>query len=652
MLTDRYTRPNRAGKAASSLRRKILPMAIASLAAVSLGSQAFEFDTGNPDLKLRWDNTVKYNLTMRAQEQDKSVLRDGVPLAQLADDADLGWKQGDIVSNRFDVLSEMDLVWKNSFGVRVSGAAWYDQAYSGDSKHPGYNKYLLDNGNYADTWGSVTVAPGEFTDDAKELSYRGAELLDAFVFASFNVGDEMGATIRAGRHTIYWGNSLLLTGAVHGIAGSMTTLDAQKGFSVPGSEAKELFLPTNKISGTLQISQNLSLVGYYSLEFQKYRLPPLATYQNRAEGLSADNDQFVTLIPGEIDPATLELISPRSGFSKFSDDEPGSGEWGTGINYYLEDSGWDLGLYYLNYNDKLPQGLNGAMNLGQFASMRADAGGAVFQQLVDLWPSFNNGVPADAATEFTGGGYPAIGYGTYNWVYKEDVDLIGFSASNQIWDISWGADFVYRGNAPVNTWLAGQLQHVGDIPPDMPADISALLADNLEGNGFSYDNWDVYAQSPSNYPGAVGDTAHIVVNAVGLLSPSDFWDGGAWAVETTASTLLKVTDNKELLHPSVQKHEITGTIAANFAPVWFQVSPGLDLRTPITIAYTYTGDAPPIAFGGTKKYGSGSAGVRLDYQQTWRADLKYNYNFGPREPAIAGNVKDRGNVSLTIKRTF
>lgn len=69
--------------------RKLLPMAIASLTVISMGAQAFEIDTGNPDLTLRWDNTVKYNLTMRAQDQDKSVLRDGVPLAQLADDADL-----------------------------------------------------------------------------------------------------------------------------------------------------------------------------------------------------------------------------------------------------------------------------------------------------------------------------------------------------------------------------------------------------------------------------------------------------------------------------------------------------------------------------------------------------------------------------------
>ncbi|MEE4144449.1 MAG: DUF1302 family protein [Halieaceae bacterium] len=631
--------------------RKLLAAAIATLTSVSMSAQAFEFNSGNPDLKVRWDNTVKYNLTVRAQDQDRAVIAEGGVLANLADDADLGWEQGDLVNNRFDLLSEMDLVWKDKYGVRVSGAGWYDHAYSGDSKHPGYNKYLLDNGNYADTWGSIAVAPGEFGDDAKFLSYRGAELLDAFVFASFDIGEEMGASVRAGRHTIYWGNSLLLNGAIHGIAGSMTSIDAAKGFAVPGSEAKELFMPTNRISGTLQMSQNLSLVGYYSMEFEPYRQPALATYQSRGEGFTHDNDQFATLIPGQIDPDTLELISPRAGYSKFSDAEPGSGEWGAGVNYYLEDSGWDLGLYYLNYNDKLPQGLNGAMNLGQFASYRADAGGPAFQALINAWPEYNNGVPADPADVFTGGGYPAIGYGSYNWVYKEDVKLFGFSAANEFWGISWGSDFVYRMDAPVNTWLNGQLQHVGNIPPDLPPAVADLVGGTLAANGFSFDGWDVRAQSPSNYPGAVGDTAHIVLNAVGLLSPSALWDGGNYAVETTASTLLDVTENEELLNPNLEEHELSGNIAFNFVPVWYQVMPGLDVKLPLNVAYTYAGDAPPIAFGGTKKFGNASAGFIFEYQGEWRADLKYNYNFGPRD-GISGNVKDRGNVSLTVKRTF
>ena len=33
-------------------------------------SQAMEIDTGNPDVVLRWDNTLRYNLGQRTQGQD------------------------------------------------------------------------------------------------------------------------------------------------------------------------------------------------------------------------------------------------------------------------------------------------------------------------------------------------------------------------------------------------------------------------------------------------------------------------------------------------------------------------------------------------------------------------------------------------------
>jgi hypothetical protein len=284
--------------------------------------------------------------------------------------------------------------------------------------------------------------------------------------------------------------------------------------------------------------------------------------------------------------------------------------------------------------------------------MRADAGGAVFQALQALWPAFNEGVPADPQDVFTGGGYPAIGFGNFNWVYKEDVKLIGFSAANEFWGVSWGADFVYRMDAPVNTYLDGQLQHVSNIPPNIPDNVAGLLEESLAANGFSYDNWDFGAQSPTNYPGAVGDSWHVVLNGVRFLSPSPLWDGGTWAFETTLSQLDSVSEHEELLAPRLEDKDVLGTIAGRFSPQWFQVLPGLDVRMPLSVSYTYMGEIAPIAFGGTKKFGSGAVGLALDYQQKWRADLKYNFYFGPRKDGLSGNVGDRGNVSLTIKRTF
>ena len=83
-------------------------------------------------------------------------------------------------------------------------------------------------------------------------------------------------------------------GVTNGIAGAMAPIDQAKGLGVPGSEAKELFLPTNKLSGSFQVNSNLSLVGYYSFEWEPTRYPAPGSYfalseisMDKAEALAA-----------------------------------------------------------------------------------------------------------------------------------------------------------------------------------------------------------------------------------------------------------------------------------------------------------------------------------------------------------------------------
>jgi hypothetical protein len=194
-------------------------------------------------------------------------------------------------------------------------------------------------------------------------------------------------------------------------------------------------------------------------------------------------------------------------------------------------------------------------------------------------------------------------------------------------------DLVYRMDTPLNPNLNAQLLHMNNIP-DLPPPLFDQLNDLLSANGFTLDNWNIRDYDSGNYPGAVGDTIHFVLNGLKLLSPSRFYDGGEWVFETTLSKLD------------------SGTIAFTFAPRWYQVLPALDITLPINISYNYMGEVAPLAFGGTKNYGSGAITLRADYQQTWQADLRFAYSFGPRDEGLEGNVTDRDNISLTIKRTF
>ena len=58
------------------------------------------------------------------------------------------------------------------------------------------------------------------------------------------------------------------------------------------------------------------------------------------------------------------------------------------------------------------------------------------------------------------------------------------------------------------------------------------------------------------------------------------------------------------------------------------------------------------AGGGNQDIGNGSVGLAVDIDQVWNVALKYNIFFGPQSNGPAAYIKDRDNLSLTVKRTF
>lgn len=633
---------NRGHIMASKWRRRALSMAIASAATVSGSVWAMPLDTGDSDFEVRWDNTFKYNLMSRVESQSKDVTDSSNP--NLFDDADLSFDKG-IVSNRFDLLSEFELVWKQNFGLRVSAAGWYDHAYSGDNDHPGVNKDFRINGNYTDTWGSLTVPPGQYNDYADDMAYKGGELLDAFVFANFQVGSGE-ASVRLGRHTLYWGQSLFASGATNGIAGAMAPIDQARGLGVPGSEAKELFLPTNKLSASFQINQNLSLVGYYSFEWEPTRYPAPGSYFALSE-ISMDKAEYLTLVAGQVDPATRALIAPRTGFVQNSSDEPKEGEWGLGMQYVFED-GLELGLYYLSYHDKAPHGVVGALNVGQYATALAPSS-ATAQLLVNLWPTFAGGEKPDQFGYYTGGGYPAVGIGRFKWTYRENNDLFGMSLGKEIAGISFGMDLAYRHDVAID-FGKDTLLHTEPYP-DFGA-LAGAVAATLTGAGFPTDNFDFDgADNDNHYAGATGDVLSLVVNGLGFLEPNALWDGGSYAAEFTATSLLSYGDNAQVASKYINENDVATTIYAVFAPQWYQVMPSLDLKIPMSVSYGINGHSP-LRGGGDQSLGIASIGLAFEYSQVWLIDAKYNMFFGDQDRGSLGNLIDRDNVSFTVKRTF
>jgi hypothetical protein len=143
----------------------------------------------------------------------------------------------------------------------------------------------------------------------------------------------------------------------------------------------------------------------------------------------------------------------------------------------------------------------------------------------------------------------------------------------------------------------------------------------------------------------------VVANGIGFLSDNGIWEGGTYVVEGTFTKLQKCTKNCELLDAAVKEGRIVSSVGAVFKPTWFQVFPGWDLSVPLSVSYTFHGKSP-YTFGGDEGRGNGSVGLDCNIDETWNFQAKYNVFFGPVGAGIGGLLKDRDNVSFTLKRTI
>ena len=302
------------------LLRPALAAALLQLAAVPV-AWSVELDTGNPDLKVRWDNTLKYSSAFRLNGQHPGLVVDAN-----TDDGDRNFDKG-IVSSRVDVLSEFDLSYRDS-GVRVSGAAWYDSVYNKDN----------DNASPA-TASQSSVPYNRFTDATRRLHGRKAELLDAFVYTRFDLG-QMPATVRLGRHTVLYGETLFF--GDNGIAAGQAPVDVIKLLSVPGTQFKELLMPVSQVSGQLQINSNVTVGGYYQFEWRANRIPASGSYFSGADYVGAGAERF--FVPGSFAHAY---------FDRTGDIRPGnSGQGGLQLRYRPSSEIAEFGFYLTRYHDK------------------------------------------------------------------------------------------------------------------------------------------------------------------------------------------------------------------------------------------------------------------------------------------------------------
>lgn len=316
LCAARCSRTHRGGRAA-------WPLALLAQAALlATNACAFEIDAGNPDLKLRWDNTVRYSAAWRVKGQDAALVSG--PDAANFDDGDRNFNKG-LISNRVDILSEFDAVHSSGFGARVSAAGWYDSVYNGSNDNPGFAGGAFPN--------HTSTPYNEFTRTTRRLHGRQAELRDAFVFGKADVGG-MPLTLRLGQHALVWGESLFF--ASNSVAGAQSAFDISRLAADPTAQAKEFVLPVPQLSGQLQFNPNVSLGAYYQFRFRPNRLPAVGSYFSSND---VNVDGAEQLLLGNAAAARTPDVMAKN-----------SGQGGVQLRWRLDET--DLGFYALRFHDK------------------------------------------------------------------------------------------------------------------------------------------------------------------------------------------------------------------------------------------------------------------------------------------------------------
>ncbi len=166
------------------------------------------------------------------------------------DDGDRDFAPG-LISNRLDLLSALDIS-QGEFGAHVSVAAWYDMVYLAHT----------DNNSPA-TYNPASVPNISFARAVRDLHGRYAEIDDAFVYGNFSAADTP-VSVRLGRQTLLWGESLFFD--ENDIAAAQAPVDYIRSLSEPEGYSKDVFLPVNQLSATLQPGPGLAIALYYQFD--------------------------------------------------------------------------------------------------------------------------------------------------------------------------------------------------------------------------------------------------------------------------------------------------------------------------------------------------------------------------------------------------
>ena len=607
----------------SQFRPLLKPLALALAVAGAGPAAAFQFDT-DFGVKGSLDTTVSYGISVRASERASSlvgIVNGGSMRSVNEDDGNLNFDKNEPFANVIKATSDLELKWRN-FGFFGRGTAYYDW------------KIMRKDGL------------GDTAQDRMGKDFVG---LDGFVYGTFEPGGK-NLNVRLGRQVISWGESTFIPNGIN----SINPVDLSK-LRVPGSELKEAFLPTAGIWANQQLTDNLSVEGYYLTNHDKIRIDPRGTYFSNNDFASDDatrvviafgrrNDQnkppsnpvpplpgaaaalsgIANALYGPYDPAA-SVYANRSPDRDADDD----GQYGIALRLLTPElNNTEFGLYFMNYHSRIPL----------FSGIKGRATSAITGG--PLVPTFCT-TPALASLCHTG-------TATYFAEYPEDIKLYGLSFNTAgPAGIALQGEVSYRSNQPVQyatpelllaalgvgNLITGTTQIPGQTPGVTTA---ALVPDGTYIQGYAQTKMTQFQMTGTkSIPAFANADQLILVGEAGVTWFNDLPEGvkfngpgvllpatqiGANGIGTTPASLGAVQETGFLTTTS-WGYRLAARMEYNNALFGGNIAPRL------AWSHDVKGVGPTFNEGSK----SLSVGASWDYLRQWVVDVQYTGYFGGRE---------------------
>ncbi|WP_245586197.1 DUF1302 domain-containing protein [Solimonas soli] len=639
----------------STGKRSVWACAVVAIMAGG-AARAGSFDLGG-DTTVDYKMTMNYGLAVRTEKQDNRLInapveqfqsylfpdipegqpaqvfrfeRQGLSQSINSDDGNRNFDRGDLIHNRLSAYGEVHLN-HGDFGAVLSGSAFYDDVYH--RKNANDSPLTVNKGNPPDDYPDPHY--NKFTEATKYYDGERARLLEAYVYGSWYLGDVSSINVRLGQQLVAWGESLFMSG----IASAQSQADATKAF-VPGTEIKDILLPTPQLSFNAAVTNDLSVLGYYKFKFRPNEIFPVGDYFSPADvvgpgaryvygsanplyggpgscqglitnlhignsgqlpiGQTAENFVCNVLLA----PIGRLANAPRYIYTYREEDLAPSnfGQWGLGLRYQLT-SVTNVGLYHLRYHDPNP---SVRLNVGYAPFGFLPGGTPVTTQII------NQMVPV-----------------SYNVEYEPGIHMTAASFTTVLGGFNVAGELNYRDGAPtgVETLISG---HVSPV----------------------------YSRSKSG---------QLLLSALYATNPRLFFDDMAFVAEAqylhmidvdrveSSPGIIPVGDGDKLIYD----RDAYG-IQALLIPTKHNIMAGWDFSMPITFGYLKNNPAIAGAFGAL--YGDGdmraSLGFSMTYLSNTQIGLGYNWFFGDagktiNDTTLAANpYVDHDYATLNVKYNF